>query len=144
MKRIGIIGTGSIGRVHARHATRVGLPVVAAWDPSPEAVEAFRGEQPTAAHERNLEALLARQDVDGVVIAAPNDLHEALAVRALQAGKHVLLEKPMATTAQGCDRIAEAAASAASITPRPACTDVAACPAWAGGSPRERVRAADP
>lgn len=112
MKRIGIIGTGSIGRVHARHATRVGLPVVAAWDPSPEAVEAFRGEQPTAAHERNLEALLARQDVDGVVIAAPNDLHEALAVRALQAGKHVLLEKPMATTAQGCDRIAEAAATA--------------------------------
>ncbi|NBQ16481.1 MAG: hypothetical protein EBU31_18180 [Proteobacteria bacterium] len=98
MKRIGIIGTGSIGRVHARHAARVGLPVVAAWDPKPTAVEAFRAEQPKVEVEPSIERLLARADIDGVVVAVPNDLHEPLAVQALQAGKHVLLEKPMATS----------------------------------------------
>jgi len=112
MKRIGIVGTGSIGRVHARHAARVGLPVVAAWDPKETAVEAFRAEQPGTALEPSLERLLARADVDGVVIAVPNDLHEPLAVQALQAGKHVLLEKPMATSVAACDRILAAAKAA--------------------------------
>ncbi|NBX25430.1 MAG: gfo/Idh/MocA family oxidoreductase [Planctomycetes bacterium] len=105
MSRIGIIGTGSIGRVHARHAARVGLPVGAAWDPVSEAVEALRTEHPDVTHEPSLERLLARSDIDGVVIAVPNDLHEAIAVQALQAGKHVLLEKPMATSVAACDRI---------------------------------------
>lgn len=111
MKRIGIVGTGSIGRVHARHAARVGLPVVAAWDPKASAVQAFQAEQPAVAVEPSLERLLARADVDGVVIAVPNDLHEPLAVQALRAGKHVLLEKPMATSVAACDRILEAANS---------------------------------
>lgn len=109
MKRIGIVGTGSIGRVHARHAARVGLPVAAAWDPKPTAVEAFRAEQPKVEVEPSLERLLSRPDIDGVVIAVPNDLHEPLAVQALKAGKHVLLEKPMATSVAACDRIIEAA-----------------------------------
>lgn len=111
MKRIGIIGTGSIGRVHAHHAARVGLPVVAAWDPKPAAVAAFQSEQPKVELEPSLERLLARTDVDGVVIAVPNDLHEPLAVQSLKAGKHVLLEKPMATSVAACDRIVEAAKS---------------------------------
>ncbi|MFZ4722414.1 MAG: Gfo/Idh/MocA family protein [Phycisphaerales bacterium] len=111
MKRIGIIGTGSIGRVHAHHAARVGLPVVAAWDPKPAAVAAFQSEQPRVELEPSLERLLARADVDGVVIAVPNDLHEPLAVQSLKAGKHVLLEKPMATSVPACDRIMEAAKS---------------------------------
>ena len=109
MKRIGIVGMGSIGRVHARHAARVGLPVAAAWDPKPAAVEAFRSEQPKVEVEPSLEKLLARTDLDGVVIAVPNDLHEPLAVQALKAGKHVLLEKPMATSVAACDRIVDAA-----------------------------------
>jgi len=53
--------------------------------------------------EPSLEKLLARVDVDGVVIAVPNDLHESLAVQALRAGKHVLLEKPMAPSVAECD-----------------------------------------
>ena len=112
MNRIGIIGAGSIGRVHARHAAREGLSVVAAWDPVPEAVEALRAERSGVVHEATLESLLARRDLDGVVIAVPNDLHEPLAVQALQAGKHVLLEKPMATSVAACDRIIEAASRA--------------------------------
>jgi len=112
MKRIGIIGTGSIGRVHAKHAARVGLPVAAAWDPKPAAADTFFAEQPTVAIEAHLEALLARTDIDGVIIAVPNDLHAPLAVQALQAGKHVLLEKPMATSLAACDQIIAAATAA--------------------------------
>jgi predicted dehydrogenase len=89
----------------------VGLPVVAAWDPKPAAVAAFQSEQPRVELEPSLERLLARADVDGVVIAVPNDLHEPLAVQSLKAGKHVLLEKPMATSVPACDRIMEAAKS---------------------------------
>jgi len=111
-ERIGMAGMGAIGRVHARHAARVGTQVVAAWDPSPAAVEAFRAEHPEVVHEASLESLLARGDMAGVVIAVPNDLHEPLAIQALKAGKHVLLEKPMATGADACDRILEAARAA--------------------------------
>ena len=117
MKRIGIVGTGSIGRVHARHAARVGLCVAAAWDPKSQAVDAFRAEQPKVEIEPSLERLLARADIDGVVIAVPNDLHEPLAVQALKAGKHVLLEKPMATSVAACDRIIEAARQRLDIPP---------------------------
>ena len=115
MKRIGIIGTGSIGRVHARQGAGVGLRVVAAWDPTPTAVEAFRAEQPKVDVEPSIERLLARTDIDGVVVAVPNDLHEPLAVQALQAGKHVLLEKPMATSVAACDRIIAASKAAGRV-----------------------------
>jgi len=48
-------------------------------------------------------------DLDAVVVASPNYLHAAHAVAALEAGKHVLVEKPMATTVEDCDRILDAA-----------------------------------
>jgi len=54
------------------------------------------------------EALLARDDVDAVVIAAPTGLHASLAVAAAQAGKHVYLEKPIATTASDAARVVDA------------------------------------
>ena len=112
MKKIGIIGTGAIGRVHARHAKRVGLEVAGAWDTNPAAMREFQNEQPHVAMEPTLASLLSRRDVDGVILAIPNDLHEPLAIQALAAGKHVLLEKPMAITVAACDRMLDAARNA--------------------------------
>ena len=56
--------------------------------------------------------VLARDDVDAVDICAPNALHAELAIAAAEAGKHVLVEKPMATTVADADAMIEAAARA--------------------------------
>ncbi len=54
--------------------------------------------------------VLSRPDVDAVIIAVPNHLHFEFALAALQAGKHVLVEKPMALTAKEADTLLQAAA----------------------------------
>lgn len=51
--------------------------------------------------------LLERKDIDAVAILSPDYLHEEHAIGALQAGKHVYCEKPLAITVEGCDRIIE-------------------------------------
>jgi predicted dehydrogenase len=56
----------------------------------------------------HLEDILARQDIDCVIIASETNRHADLAVAALEADKPVLLQKPMATTLEGCDRIIRA------------------------------------
>ena len=62
---------------------------------------------PDAVH-TSLDSLLADPELDGVIIATPDRLHEQQAVAAARAGKHVLLEKPMATSPEACDRIVHA------------------------------------
>ena len=59
--------------------------------------------------ELDYRALLARRDIDAVDIVVPNDLHEQVGVAALEAGKDVLLEKPLAPTLAACDRLIETA-----------------------------------
>src|SRR5262245_32472830 len=58
------------------------------------------------------DAMLGSGEVDAVYIALPNNLHAEYAIRAAQAGKHVLVEKPMAVTEEQCERMAAAAREA--------------------------------
>ena len=60
----------------------------------------------------SLDTFLADADVEAVWIASPNHMHAAQAVAALEAGKHVLCEKPMATTAADCEKMIAAAVRA--------------------------------
>ncbi|WP_319478025.1 Gfo/Idh/MocA family oxidoreductase [Marispirochaeta aestuarii] len=56
--------------------------------------------------------LVKSSDIDAVYIATPTELHEELAIRALEAGKHVLVEHPMALSSRSCDRMLQAADTA--------------------------------
>ena len=101
---LGVIGCGSIGGVHAHAARRAGIRVVGAWDILPERATALALEHggQTAP---SIDALLAMAGIDAVAVAVPNDRHSECASKALRAGKHVLLEKPMAMNAAECDEI---------------------------------------
>ena len=91
--RIGLVGYGFAGQTfHAPVLTSVpGLQLVAVASSRPERV---RADWPGVAVESDAAALCDREDVDLVVIAAPNDVHHPLAARALDAGKHVVVDKP--------------------------------------------------
>lgn len=64
------------------------------------------------AHDASLEAMLARKEIQAVFIATPHHVHAEQAIAAAKAGKHVMLEKPMACTVADCDAIIAACKSA--------------------------------
>lgn len=109
--RIGVIGAGGRGRL-ARYAHQPGegSRLVAGCDIDPKALKNFReayGEDVFVC--RDYLELLDRNDIDAVFVSTPDFLHEEHALAALDAGKHVYLEKPMAITIEGCDRILQKA-----------------------------------
>lgn len=106
---IGIIGLRNIGMNHAKLAAAdqgCRLVVVADTDPDRVAEGSRLGDDVRAYS--NAEDLLGDDRLDGVVLAVPNHLHAPLTVVALRAGKHVLVEKPMAMTAAEADEMIQA------------------------------------
>ena len=107
--RIGIIGAGAIGRVHATAIQDLGLSIGGIVDIDPKAgkklAEDFGG-VPTMTDSAQL---FADKDIDAVIVAVPNVDHASLAIAAMQAGKDVLLEKPMGMNAQQCKQINQVA-----------------------------------
>src|SRR3954466_3929760 len=117
--RVAIAGTGFIGGVHARSARLAGARLVGVAASSPEsagrAVQALGAERAFASAEELVEA----PDVDVVHICTPNHLHVPLAEAALAAGKHVILEKPIALDALSAQTLAEAAAESGKVAAVP-------------------------
>jgi myo-inositol 2-dehydrogenase / D-chiro-inositol 1-dehydrogenase len=106
--RVALVGSGRIGRVHANaYATVNRGRLVACADDLPDVGEAFAEEYGLEV-EASLDAILARDDVDAVLIATPNWLHAQMTVAALEAGKHVFCQKPIALTLEDADRVLEA------------------------------------
>jgi predicted dehydrogenase len=103
---VGMVGYAFMGRAHSLAWNTVGrvfdLPVrprlAAICGRDKAAAEAAAGRLGWAAAETDWRALIARDDVQLVDIAAPGDLHAPIAIAALAAGKHVLCEKPLANT----------------------------------------------
>ncbi|HVA86691.1 MAG TPA: Gfo/Idh/MocA family oxidoreductase [Candidatus Saccharimonadales bacterium] len=108
---IGVVGSGFMGRtwseVSARHARGTHLVAVTGGRRAPQLAQDYG-----VALEPSLEALLARPDVHAVVLATPPDGHGDQTVAAAEAGKHLLVEKPMANTVAECQRMVDAADAA--------------------------------
>jgi predicted dehydrogenase len=112
--RIAFIGVGNRGSYLLRHMTKApGVKIVAVCDINPETLKAVAGDayEPYTEYRR----LLDRKDIDAVVIATPVDLHKEMAIAALELGKSVYCEKPMALTPEDCRLVAGAAAAAKGI-----------------------------
>ena len=107
-----IIGTGMIAAMHADAiATLPGARLVAVTDIDAGLAVAFAAARGCEA-EPDLDALLARADVDVVCVCVPSGLHAEIGIRAAKAGKHLVVEKPIDVTLAAADRLIEAARAA--------------------------------
>ena len=107
--RIGVVGAGHFGRFHALKVAGSRRAVLAGVT-DPDEARAVAVAREVKAPALELAALLAASDA--VIIAAPAELHHDLATVAMHAGKHVLIEKPIAATLAQADALAALAAGA--------------------------------
>ncbi len=116
--RVGIIGVGNRGAFLLRHILKVpNVKVVAICDLNPDTLK--KALQAAAAHSpegyTEYRKLLERKDIDAVFIATPVDLHKEMTIAALELGKHIYCEKPMARTEDECRLVRLASQSAKGI-----------------------------
>ncbi len=108
--RFGILGCGNIAGQFARDAPTARRSVVtAAGSRSRETAETFAQEHGIARAHGSYGALLKDPEVDAVYLTLPNTLHREWAIKALEAGKHVLCEKPLAMSAADAEAMFDAA-----------------------------------
>jgi D-xylose 1-dehydrogenase (NADP+, D-xylono-1,5-lactone-forming) len=108
--RIGILGTANIARAFVTGvaaAMEIRMAAIASRDH--EAAAQFAREFGIETSFGSYEALLGSCDIDAVYIPLPNSMHAEWAIRAIEAGKHVLCEKPLATSASDARRMFSAA-----------------------------------
>ena len=100
-QKIAVVGLGYWGPNHVRNLHELpGAEVAAICDLRPEALAAIARRYPAVPLTTELDHVLADADVDGIVIATPIGTHYPIAKRALEAGKHVLVEKPLAASSE--------------------------------------------
>jgi predicted dehydrogenase len=107
--RVALFGCGWIQDFHARGVRACGHEVVAVANHREESARAFAERHDIPRVTTDWEALARDPEVDAAVVSTPNALHAPQSVALLEAGKHVLVEKPMATSVTECDAMIEAA-----------------------------------
>lgn len=115
MARIGIafVGTGFIAGYHLDALATIpdaDIRVVVGRDPAKAA--SFAAQRGIPSGTSDLDATLARADIDAIVVASPDDTHEAICLKAIEARKAILVQKPMAPDAAACRRMITAAQEA--------------------------------
>jgi predicted dehydrogenase len=113
MSRLGIaiVGTGMIGAVHRRAALLAGAQVRGVAASSAQRAREVAQAWGVPRAYRDIEELIADPQVQVVHVCTPNHLHRAMAQAALEAGKHVICEKPLATTLEDAQALAALAAA---------------------------------
>lgn len=105
-----VVGAGQRSRELLTAARAVeGLEVVLAVDPSPQARERTAAEYPRLATAADLETVLADRTLEAALVLTPDDTHAPIGTALLEAGKHVMVDKPLATTIEGADALLAAA-----------------------------------
>lgn len=111
--KFGLIGAGAIGAIRAAALARSKACSMTAIYDLDEA--RARSVAKSARYYPSAEALIESPDVEAVIISTPPQFHEPLALAAAKAGKHALVEKPMAATPEACERMIEAARAAGTV-----------------------------
>ena len=111
MIKFAIIGCGRIAQRHAEHIAKVGK-LVAICDIVSEKADALANQYGANAYYDIAELLSVEKDIDVVSICSPNGLHATHSILSLNAGFHVLCEKPMAISASDCGKMIQAAEKA--------------------------------
>ena len=110
---VALLGYGAIGAEHAAAIQATpGLELVGVSDLDRSRIDSALASWPTARAYADAEDLLADPAVDVVIVSTPPSSHGRWAQAALAAGKHVVVEKPMALTARECDALLDAGADA--------------------------------
>ncbi|WUJ71289.1 Gfo/Idh/MocA family oxidoreductase [Kribbella soli] len=109
--RVGIVGGGFMGQVHGRAALVSGATVAGAVGSSPGRAEAAAEATGAERGFATLDELLA-SDIDVVHVCTPNNTHREVTLKALEAGKHVVCEKPLATSVADATGLTAAAQEA--------------------------------
>lgn len=110
---VGLLGFGAIGPEHTRAISQVaGLKLIGICDRSETRRQAAAAESPGAESLREIEDLLALPGMDVVVISTPPNTHGPLGLRVLEAGKHLVVEKPFCLSGAEADRMLAAAGRA--------------------------------
>src|SRR4051794_32138429 len=111
--KVALIGGGFIGPVHTEALRRIGVPVVGILELTPELGRRTADRLGIPKVFRDIEEMLGDPEVGSVHIASPNPAHYEQAKRTLEAGRHVLCEKPLAVTPKETSELAALAASRA-------------------------------
>jgi len=110
--RVAMLGYGAIGHEHSKAAQHMpGLVFAGVCDSNPARVAAAHDLAPDVRAYADGAALVAADNIDLVVVSTPPDSHHRWARQALEAGKHVVLEKPMALSSAECDDLLALAAA---------------------------------
>ena len=104
----GIIGCGMISRFHAKAIADLdNANLIGCWNRTPDAASKLASETESTAF-KSLDEMLANPEIDVVTIGTASGAHRDPAVAAANAGKHVIIEKPLEVTLERCDQIIEA------------------------------------
>ena len=104
-KRFGIIGCGMIAAFHAKAIQATGGSLVACFDTRTESADRLAEQYQGCTPYHDLKAFLADKDIEVVTIGTPSGAHLEPAIAAAEAGKHVIVEKPLEITLERCQKI---------------------------------------
>lgn len=110
--KIGVVGYGgafNMGRHHFQEARQAGMTPTAVADLDPARLKVAEADFPGIQTFTDLKDLLKKSDANLIVIITPHNVHSKLALQCLRAGRHVVVEKPIAVTTAECDRMIAAA-----------------------------------